>query len=224
MTATILPAHEALAQLKDAGFPVVPQRTIGSLAEALEFARVHGYPLALKFSTARFSHKTEVGGLRLHLQNEVDLEQAFRELSQRGRELDPTGVFTVETMAGPGAEFFLGFERREGFGPILSFGLGGIWLELLQDVTFRLLPAGRLDLEDMLAEVKSWARLKAGFRHLPPVEADAIVNVMEQTAAFVLARPEIQAMDLNPLIANGDQVVLVDARMVLESDADHQGG
>jgi acyl-CoA synthetase (NDP forming) len=93
-------------------------------------------------------------------------------------------------------------------------GLGGIWLELVRDVSFRLLPATRQDFAAMLAELKSWPKLRAGFRHLPPLSDGIVVDLVERIAVFVLAHPEIAEMDLNPVTAYSDRALVVDARIV----------
>ncbi|MEN6483636.1 MAG: acetate--CoA ligase family protein, partial [Syntrophobacteraceae bacterium] len=121
----------------------------------------------------------------------------------------------VEPMAPPGAEFFIGIQRHPCFGLLISFGTGGIWLELIKDVSFRLLPATRGDLLEMFQELRSWPRLRQGFRHLPPVNPEPLVDIMEQIGSMSLEWPVLMEMDLNPVIAGPEGAVVADARIVL---------
>jgi acyl-CoA synthetase (NDP forming) len=117
-------------------------------------------------------------------------------------------------MAPEGAELFIGVQRHPQFGLVMSLGLGGVWLELFHDVAFRLLPAREVDFREMLSELKTWPKFSKGFRHLPPVDGERIVELMQQVAQFVLSRPQLKEMDLNPVIAGASGVSVVDAAIV----------
>jgi acyl-CoA synthetase (NDP forming) len=170
--------------------------------------------VALKFASPAFTHKTEIGGVRLNLRQPSEIEEAFGHLQKLRQDLDPSAAIILEPMAPTGVELFIGYQRHPAFGPVLSLGLGGIWLELVRDVSFRLLPATRQDFAAMLAELKSWPKLRAGFRHLPPLSDGIVVDLVERIAVFVLAHPEIAEMDLNPVTAYSDRALVVDARIV----------
>lgn len=210
----ILPEHEAKELLEKAHVPVIPTRIIDSWEDIEAEIEKIGYPVVLKLSSGRFSHKTEIGGVHLNIQDEPQLTRAHAELVKLRNELDDAGAIIIESMAPAGAEFFIGIQRREGFGPVMSFGLGGVWLELFKDVTFRLLPAKRSDFHEMLTELKTWPKLRDGFRSLAPVGAESVLDVMERVSQFVMNREEIQEMDLNPILAYADRTVVVDARIV----------
>lgn len=212
----ILPEHEAKQLLQKAHIPVAPTIVIESGDDARTQAKEIGYPVVLKLSTARFSHKTEIGGVLLNITDEEALLRAFTELTQLRQRLDPAAAIIIEPMVAPGVELFIGFQRHQGFGPVISLGLGGVWLELLKDVAFRLLPAERYDFREMLTELKSWPQLHEGFRHLPPVDADKVMDLLESIAAFALERSDIEEMDLNPVIVHPDRALVVDARIAMQ--------
>ena len=211
----ILAELEAKELLEKAGIPVVPTRAVSSLEQAVEEAKNMGYPVALKLSSALYVHKTEIGGVLLHIQNDAELERDFRKLEGIREKLDPAALIVVEPMAPAGAEFFIGIQRNPSFGLLISFGLGGVWLELIKDVAFRLLPATRSDLQEMFQELASWPKLQKGFRSLPPVAAEPLVDLMEQLGSLAVEWPVLMEMDLNPVIAGSTGPVVADARIVL---------
>ena len=216
----ILPEHEAKKVLSEAGIPVVPVATITSLQEAYSHAEAMQYPVALKISSSLYTHKSDVGAVLLNLQNREELEEGFARLEKLQAELDPKAAILLEPMVSPGVEFFIGVERRHDFGLVISFGLGGIWLELVQDVAFRLLPASRGDLKEMVNELKSMKKLREGFRYFPPVPEDQLLDLMSDISEFAIHHPELTEMDLNPVVIHLERAVVVDARIVL---ADQDG-
>lgn len=216
----ILPEHEANRFLAEAGVPVVSLYCIDSREELLTRARTTGYPVVLKLSSSRHTHKTEAGCVFLNLGTEAQVLEAYETLLNRRDDLDPEGVIILEPMAGPGAEFFLGVQDHPQFGAVMSFGLGGIWLELNPDVSFRLLPAEGWDFGEMLSELKTWPALTKGFRHLPPVEEELMLRLMQKVSGLITAHPEIRELDLNPIIVGQDGPVVVDAVVVLHASPD----
>ncbi len=219
----ILPEHEANGMLAGAGIPVIPMVVVESAREALQKAEILGYPVVLKISSAIHTHKTEIGGVVTGIADASQLTQAFSKLDQLRDRLDPEAVLILEPMAEPGAEFFLGFQRHPQFGPVLSFGLGGTSLELFRDVAFRLLPAREGDFFEMLSELKSWPRIRDGFRNLPPVDTSDVVRLLQLAADFVTSRPEIAEMDFNPVIMGVQGPVVVDATLVLADGGQASG-
>jgi succinyl-CoA synthetase beta subunit len=211
----ILAEQGAKELLGHKGIPVIPVQSVPSLEAAQTQAQAMGFPVVLKLSSARHSHKTEVGGVRLNLRNAAELESAFGDLARLREALDPAAAIIVEPMAAAAAEFFVGVQRHPDFGWVMTFGLGGIWLELMQDVSFRLLPASRKDFQEMLDELRSWPQLRKGFRHLPAVGVESLLDLMQLVAAFALEYPGLEEMDLNPVMAYADRALVVDARMVL---------
>jgi hypothetical protein len=212
----ILPEHEANCLLSSAGIPMIPLRAVNSSEEARKEAASLGYPVVLKLSSSIHTHKTEIGGVLLNLTNDQQLEEAFAKLQARREQLDPQAIIILEPMAGSGAEFFVGFQRHRQFGPVLSFGLGGISLELFKDVAFRLLPAGATDFREMLCELKSWPKMRSGFRNLPPIDEERVIRLLEQVAEFVLDHPEVRELDLNPVLMGFEDATVLDATVILE--------
>jgi succinyl-CoA synthetase beta subunit len=213
----ILPEHEANRLMAEAGIPVIPLHHIGNLEDLSFGVSKLGYPVVLKLSSARHTHKTEAGLVHLNLASRDAVEEAYRDLQGRRAELDPEGVIILEPMAEAGAELFLGVQDHPQFGLVMSFGLGGIWLELNPDVTFRLLPVERYDLSEMLDELKTWPRLQKGFRHLPPVGREQMIDLMGKVADVILSRRAIQELDLNPIVVGRGGPVVVDATVVTGS-------
>jgi hypothetical protein len=212
----ILPEHDANRLLTGAGIPMIPARAVGSADEAVREAAILGFPVVLKLSSSTHTHKTEIGGVVLNIADNHDLNEAFTTLQALREQVDREAVIILEPMAGAGAEFFVGFQRHPQFGPVLSFGLGGISLELFKDVAFRLLPARAADFREMLSELKSWPKMRNGFRNLPPVDEEAVLGLLEQVAGFVLNRPEIWELDLNPVLMSSEGATVLDATIILK--------
>jgi succinyl-CoA synthetase beta subunit len=212
----ILPEHEANRFLTAARIPMIPLRTVNSADEAKQAAAGLGYPVVLKLSSALHTHKTEVGGVVLNIADDQQLEEAFGKLRALRERLDPRAILILEPMAGSGAEFFVGFQRHRQFGPVLTFGLGGITLELFKDVAFRLLPACAADFREMLSELKAWPKMRSGFRNLPPVDEERTIRLLEQVTACVLDHPEILELDMNPVLMGAEHTTVLDATIILE--------
>jgi succinyl-CoA synthetase beta subunit len=212
----ILPEHSANKLLSEASIPVIPLIVIDSHEEARMQAHRLGLPVALKFSSAKFPHKSEIGGVYVNLANDEDIEAAFSKLHNLRSRLDGEGVIIMEPMAPTGAELFIGYQLHAQFGPVMSIGLGGIFLELTEDVAFRLLPAKECDFREMLAELHSWPKLRAGFRNLPPADEGNVLDLMRRVTDFVLSRPDIRELDLNPVVMRSDGPCIVDAMIVVD--------
>jgi succinyl-CoA synthetase beta subunit len=212
----ILPEHAANRLLAVGGLPMIAVKAVNSAEEAKKEAASLGYPVVLKLSSSIHTHKTEIGGVLVNLADDHQLEEAFEKLQAVRAQLDPQAMLILEPMAGSGAEFFVGFQRHRQFGPVLSFGSGGIPLELFKDVAFRLLPAREADFREMLTELKSWPKMRRGFRNLPAVDEERTIRLLEQVAAFVLDHPEIRELDLNPVLMGAEDVTVLDATIILD--------
>lgn len=211
----ILPEHESNRMLANAGVPVVPMRIAESIEEGRREAESLGFPLVLKLSSRTYTHKTEIGGVIVGIATDRDLEEGFNKLDDLRERLDPRAKIILEPMVSSGIEFFVGFQAHPQFGPVISMGLGGTSLELIQDVSFRLLPARRSDYREMLGELKCWPKLQKGFRNLPPINEWSVIELLDQVAAFALSRQDLKELDLNPVIFRQDGAMVVDARIVL---------
>jgi acetyl coenzyme A synthetase (ADP forming)-like protein len=211
--------HEAYQVLKHYNFPVIRSRIAKNEKEALDAAEEMGFPVVLKIASPQIIHKFDFGGVKLNLQNKTEVKKAYQEILVNVRRKIPKaqimGVI-VEEMAQEGKEVILGMNRDPQFGPILMFGLGGIYVEVLEDVTFRLAPIRELTAEMMISKTKTY-KLLTGFRGEPAYDTEAIAECLKRLSQFVTDFEEIKEMDLNPLIvykkANGCSIV--DARIIL---------
>ncbi|MPZ22179.1 MAG: acetyl-CoA synthetase [Dehalococcoidia bacterium] len=197
------------------GVPVEEAIAVASAGEAAGAARRLGFPVALKVLSPDVVHKSDVGGVKLGLVNEAEVEAAYAAIVSEVARNEPAarldGV-SVQRMAQPGTEVIVGMSRDPQFGPLLMFGLGGVFVEVLEDVSFRLAPIERRDAREMIAEIKG-RPLLAGFRGLPPVDTDALEDLLLKVSEFIAGNPDVAELDLNPVRAGVDgQPVVLDAR------------
>jgi len=211
--------NEAYEVLKHYHFPVIKSRLATNEKQALDTAEELGYPVVLKIASPQIIHKFDFGGVKLNLQNRTEVKKAYQEILVNVRRKVPKahimGVI-VEEMAQEGKEVILGMNRDPQFGPILMFGLGGIYVEVLEDVTFRLAPIRELTAEMMISKTKTY-KLLTGFRGEPAYDTEAIADCLKRLSQLVTDFEEIKEMDLNPLIVykKGNGCSIVDARIIL---------
>jgi acyl-CoA synthetase (NDP forming) len=198
--------------LRQAGLPVIETTLARTVEEALADGSGFGYPVVLKVVSPEIVHKSDAGGVRLGLADEAAVRTAFADL-QGVAGSGFLGV-AVQPMASGGVELALGGHRDPQFGPVVLFGLGGVFVEVLRDVALRVAPLSRLDATDMLDEIRGRPLLE-GARGQPPVDRQALVEVLCQLGDFLLARPWIESVDLNPVLAGPRGLTAVDARVVL---------
>jgi acyl-CoA synthetase (NDP forming) len=209
--------HESKALLACHGIPVPPQVLVTRPGE-LAAAPFDGRPVAMKIVSPDILHKTEAGGVRLGVQGEVGMRAAMEAILASARAYKPDadirGVL-VSPMAAPGVEIIVGVTQDPQFGPVILFGLGGVFVEVLEDVVFRALPITRADALEMLAEIRAHAVLD-GVRGGPAVDKDALVQLLLSVSALCQAHPQIAELDLNPVIAHARGHTIVDARILLQ--------
>lgn len=207
-----LSEYEAKLLLGSYGIPVVKEKLVDDVAGAIEVAREIGYPVVLKVCSPEVAHKTEKGLMELNLQDETSLIRAFGQLQERAQ--IKNGGFLVQEMVKGSRELVMGMIRDPQFGPCVMFGLGGIFAEVLQDVTFRVAPIRRRDTLDMFREIKSY-KLLGPMRGMEPVDLEALSLSLVALGKIGLELGSIQEIDVNPLIVNGKHPVAVDALVVL---------
>lgn len=211
---------EAYQILQAYNFPVIRSFLATNENEALEAAAETGYPVVLKIVSPDVLHKFDYGGVRLNLRNQNEVKKAYNEILKNIRSRKPearvTGII-VEEMAPQGKEVILGMNRDPQFGPIIMFGMGGIYVEALEDVTFRLAPIRELTAGMMISKTKTHQILK-GFRGGPVYDIPAIEDCLKRLSQFVTDFNEIKEMDINPLIVyeKGKGCTIVDARIILD--------
>jgi len=190
--------------------------------KAIEIAREIGYPVVLKIASPDILHKTDVGGVKVGLQNQTDVRDAFELMVYRAQRYVPEahiwGCLVQEMVPSGGLEVLVGMNRDPQFGPLVTFGLGGIYVETLKDVTFRVAPFSRLEAEEMLSEIRAHALLD-GVRGQPEVDKDAIVDTLLRIGQLVQDFPDIVELDINPLVVypRGEGAIALDMRVVLST-------
>jgi acetyl coenzyme A synthetase (ADP forming)-like protein len=209
-----LPLDRALALLGCFGIPVPRQALACSEEEAVTAARSLGFPVALKAVSEQVTHKSDAGAVRLGVTDVGAAATAYGELAQAvvrvaGARLD--GVL-VQAMAEPGLELILGFQRDPSFGAAVMVGAGGVWVELLRDVSFRIPPFGLEEARAMLEELSAH-RLLSGFRGGPPLDVEAVAGCILAVARLSLACPQLEALDVNPLVVYPRGCLALDARI-----------
>ncbi|UCE20116.1 MAG: acetate--CoA ligase family protein [Gemmatimonadota bacterium] len=215
-----LPEPEAHAVLQAYGFPVLKSKLAVNLEEALAAAEDIGFPVVVKIVSPQILHKIDVGGVKVNIQTKGELRKAYQNLmaSIKGNRPDAEiwGVF-VQKMAENGKETIIGMNRDPHFGPILLFGLGGIYVELFKDVSFRIAPLRELGARRMIRQIRGY-KMFEGFRGEPPSDTEAIAECLQRLSQLVIDCDEIDELDINPLIVynEGDGAVVVDARILLK--------
>ena len=192
--------------------PVTKEMVTKTLSDAVKFAEEIGYPVVLKGSSSTLTHKTELNLIELNIKDRDGLEKAYKALEERGG--DQLDGILVQQMVKGDREFVAGLIRDPQFGPCVMFGLGGIFTEVLKDVTFRVAPLEKRDAFEMMDEIKA-KKLLDEFRGKPAVNRDILADALINLGRIGLEIDEVAEIDINPLIINGDTPVAVDALVVL---------
>jgi acyl-CoA synthetase (NDP forming) len=214
---TILTEVESKQILGEAGIPIADAQLATTSEEAVTAARQIGLPVVLKIVSPDISHKSDVGGVKLNLGSEEEVAAAFDEIVAAARRAESEATVlgvSVQKMARPGVEVIMGMTMDPQFGPVLMFGLGGVFVEVLKDVAFRIVPLEARDARQMIRDIQGFPVLE-GFRGQEPADLAALEDMLMRLSAFVGEHPEIQELDLNPIFAYKDGALAVDARIVL---------
>jgi acetyltransferase len=213
---------EARGILKAYGMRIPRSEVADTPEKAIEIASQIGYPVVLKIASPDILHKTDVGGVKVGLESAEDVRDAFELMVYRAQRYIPEariwGCLVQEMLPSGGLEVLVGMNRDPQFGPLVTFGLGGIYVETLKDVTFRIAPFSRQEAEDMLGEIRAHALLD-GVRGKPAMDKESIVDTLLRIGQLVQDFPEIEELDINPLMVYpSDQgSVAIDMRLVLKS-------
>jgi len=209
---------EAKIVCMEYGIPVTRFKVALTQDEAVRFADQIGYPTVLKIVSSDILHKFDVGGVMLNLKSAAEAKDAYKKILENVKKHKPdakiVGVI-VQEMAQTSTEVIVGATKDPQFGPALMFGLGGIFVEVLKDVTFRIAPITESDAREMITEVKGYPILK-GYRGQPPADINAIVEILLNTSRLVMDHTEIKELDLNPIMVYEKGAITVDARIILE--------
>ena len=214
----ILTEIEAKELLKQAGVNVVDTKLAISKAEAISISQQFGFPAVLKIASSDVVHKSDAGGVKLGLKTARQVGKAYDDILKAIKKQYPEAMIqgiSVQKMARPGVEVIIGMSKDAQFGPVLMFGLGGIFVEVLKDVSFRIVPLVPRDAREMIREIKGYPLLE-GYRGQEPVGAANLEELIMKVSDFVEKNPEVKELDLNPIFAYRDGAVAVDARVILE--------
>jgi acyl-CoA synthetase (NDP forming) len=223
---TALLEHEAIQLLQLHGAPVLDGILAKTAEEAVRVAKKIKKNVALKIVSPDILHKSDMGGVKLNLRTPEEIRNAFSQImsnvKKMKKEIRISGCL-VSPMVAKGLEIIIGTKIDDQFGPIIMFGLGGILVEVVKDVSFRVLPISKNAARNMITEIKA-APLLNGVRGEPPVSKDEIVSLLLQVSSLIESYPEIQEMDLNPVIARENEIAIVDARIILKKNHRHMNG
>ena len=223
---TFVLEHEAKDIMKEYGIPIPPYDTAATEDDAAKKAKAIGFPVVLKILSKDILHKSDAGGVKINLKDEAQVREAYQEImknaknygKKEGIEVDLSrGVF-ISDFADMGTEVIVGVTRDPQFGHALMFGLGGIFVEVLKDVTFRLIPMTEIDAREMVGEIKA-SKILDGVRGESPRDVDALVDVILKVSKMVEQNPEIIELDCNPtfIYEKGKGALVVDARIIIEN-------
>jgi acyl-CoA synthetase (NDP forming) len=214
---TFITEEGASAIARAYGLPTPAGGLARDLAAARQLAARIGYPVALKIASPDILHKSDIGGIRLGVVGEDELTAAYEQVIGAARDRMPDadvwGV-TVQQMVPAGREIIVGIDRDPQFGPLLMFGLGGVYVEVLHDVVFRLCPVSPEEAREMISEIRAFGLLR-GARGQAPADIEAIVDVLVRVSALAVDFPDITELDINPLIVmdRGGGAVAADVRI-----------
>jgi acetyltransferase len=208
----ILSAAESYRLLSAYGLPVADWRSVRTVDEAQKAATDIGFPVVVKADSESVIHKSDMGGVALNLNDTSAVRDTIVEMTKsfEARDLQ----FFVQRFLPGGKEIILGAKAEEGLGHLIMFGVGGIYVEILKDVTFKLAPVTSIEAREMLSSIKTAPLLK-GVRGEPAVDQEGLVEIIQRLSQLVTENPTIQELDLNPVLAFEDRVVIVDARVSL---------
>ena len=209
---------EAKAVCVDYGIPVTRFSLAKSVAEAVACAQQIGYPTVLKIVSPDIIHKSDAGGVMVNLKDAGEVAAAYTKIIENAKKYKAdariVGVLVAE-MAPQATEVIVGALKDPQFGQTVMFGLGGIFVEILKDVNFRIAPLTAEDAKEMITELKAYPLLK-GYRNTPPADIDALVDIICSVSRLVMENPEIKELDLNPIMVYQKGAKTVDARIILE--------
>ena len=214
---------ESLGLLEAYGIPVAPWKVVSTGAEASAAASAMGFPVVLKAVSPRIIHKSDVGGVIVNLTNADAVSEAVARMNQRVRERTgkPPEELLVQKMVGGGRETIVGSTRDAKAGPLLMFGLGGIFVEVMKDVVFRVHPVTDIDAREMIRGIRGYPLLE-GVRGETSVDLVALEEIIQRVSQMAGDHEEIVEMDINPLVAFADRVVALDARFQIAKGSEKQ--
>ncbi|MFX1295683.1 MAG: acetate--CoA ligase family protein [Promethearchaeota archaeon] len=218
---TALMEHESKLITNAYGIGTSKEFVVNSVDEAVKSARKIGFPVVAKIVSPDILHKTDAGGIKLNLNSDGEVREAFNEIMKNAKayksDANIIGI-NIQQMAPKGiTEIIIGLTTDPQFGPALMFGLGGIFVEIYKDVSFRVCPITEYDAREMIEEIKAYPILN-GFRGRPKADVDTLIDMLLKSSKLAIEFPQIDQMDLNPVIVyeKGKGCTVVDARIILK--------
>jgi len=215
---TALTEVESKELVKQAGIPIIETKLARSKKEAISLSKEIGFPVVLKINSPDIVHKSDSGGVRLGLASATQVGNAYREIMSSTKQKYPKAIIhgvSVQKMAPPGIEVIIGMSKDPQFGPVIMFGLGGVMVEVLKDVSLRIVPVTQKDAQEMIKEIKGYPLLE-GYRGQEPASIPALEELIVNVSQFAEQNPQVKELDLNPIFAYKDKAIAVDARIILE--------
>jgi acetyltransferase len=215
----VLFPHEAIAVIEAYGVEAPGSKLAKTAEEAVTHAETIGYPVVMKVVSPDIMHKTDIGGVELNLTNSQMVRIAFEEIMMKSRKAQPLAKIygiTVDKMVPRGREMIIGMSRDPQFGPMIMFGLGGIYVNFLKDVSFRLAPVNEREAQEMMEETRSYTLLK-GVRGEAPADINALRDAIMRIGVMVWDQPELKELDINPILVYDENkgVSALDVKMTL---------
>ena len=209
---------EAKTLCMEYDIPVTRFKLVKDEENAAKQAEALGFPVVLKIVSPDIVHKSDVGGVIVGVKSLNEVKKSYRQIMNNIKKHKPEAKIVgilVQEMAPAGTEVIVGSIKDPQFGPAIMFGLGGVFVEVLKDVTFRIAPITEDEAAEMISEVKAYPLLK-GYRNSPPADLKAITKILVNTSRLVTEHPEIKELDLNPIMVYEKGAKAVDARIILE--------
>jgi acyl-CoA synthetase (NDP forming) len=217
---SVLTEIEAKLILKEAGINCTDTQLAATREEAVALSEKMGYPAVLKISSVDITHKSDAGGVKVNLKDNAAVEKAYDDIMASCTAQYPNanieGV-AVQGMAKSGTEVIIGMTKDPSFGPVLMFGLGGIFVEVLKDVAFRIVPLDKTDATEMINEIKG-KKLLEGYRGQDAADIPFLEDMLLKLSALVDKTESIAEIDMNPVFAYKQGAVVVDARIILKAN------
>jgi len=213
-----LTEEESRLVLKYYDIPMVDSKKTTGIEDALEFAKKIGYPLVLKIVSPDIIHKTDVGGVVLDVEDEHELRESYQKMLRVVRKRAPKAEIegiNVQDMVEGLCEVIIGGKKDPTFGQTIAFGMGGIFVEVYKDISFRVVPINREDAEEMMKEIKGYKVLE-GYRGKPAADIGTLVDVLMKVSAMLEKEQDIKELDINPIFAAERGAVAADARIIIE--------
>lgn len=209
---------EAIKLIETFGIASTRHKIVFSVSGAVRAAEFIGYPVVLKVVSPNISHKTDVGGVKLGIRDGESVKIAYEEIIKNTKKVQPDaeihGILVAE-MAPPSLEVIVGGLRDPQFGPVVMFGLGGIFVEILKDVSFRIAPVEEHEVFDMIQDIKG-AKILQGFRGKEALDVHSLVQTIMHVSDIMISVEQIREVDLNPILVYPKGIKTLDARIVLE--------